>query len=418
MHPHEDHPTINYGFLPRSTSVRSINRARIISLVRRYPSLMRVDLSRMSGLSKATVSSLVDELVSQGFLFEDNQSGARQRRAGIRLNRDAGVAVGFEVAPGEVSGLVTDMSMRILRRCSHPLPDGAVQTAIDGLAAMYAELVTDIALPCLGIVIAVPGPTDRTDQTLMFSPNLGWTEVPVGKVLTERLGQQVSVVNVPHAMTLGEYWYGAGIGAQDMVHVNIGSGIGAGFLIGGQLLSGAQGYGSEVGHMTILPDGPPCRCGNHGCLDRLASVPAIIEVARRQAEQAGISGRSWQSGDANDYSTYIRLIEAARDGDPITLDAIRLASSYVGIAVANLIDLFNPELVLIGGALAEVGELVIHTIRETAQRRSLPLSFKGVEIRRAELGADAACIGACALVIDRYMAEFEPAVQASMYGGS
>lgn len=411
-------PIIGYGFLPRSTSVRSINRARIISLVRRNPGLMRVDLSRISGLSKATVSALVDELVSQGFLFEDSQGGTRQRRVGLYLNRDAGVAVGFEVSPGEVRGVVADMSMRILGRCSHPLPNNTVQTAVDALATMYVELLADIALPCLGVVVSLPGPTDRADQILMFSPNLGWTEVPMGQILTERLGRRVSVINVPRAMTLGEYWYGAGIGAQDMVHINIGSGIGAGVLSAGQFLSGAQGYSSEIGHTTILPDGPLCQCGNRGCLERLASMPAIVEEARRRAEQAGIAGHDWQCGDPNDSSCYARLIQAARDGDPIVLDAVRLAGYYLGIAVANLIDLFNPSLVLVGGMLAEAGELVINTIRETAQRRSFPLSFRGVEIRRAQLGADAACIGACALVIDHYVAEFEPAMQASMHGGS
>jgi N-acetylglucosamine repressor len=401
------------GLLPRVTSVRAINRARIISLIRRNPGLMRADVSHLSGLSKATVSSLVDELLTDKFLYEDVKEGARQRRVSLYLNRDAGAVVGLEVYPGECRGIVADMSMRELGSCVKPLSTRTVSETVDTLASMYQTLVASISLPCRGAVVSVPGPTAPSGQTVVVSPNMGWTDVPLARMLSERLGAQVSLVNTPRAMTLGEYWYGAGVSYQDMVHVNVSSGIGAGIIVHGQMLNGAYGYSSEIGHTTILPDGPLCACGNYGCLEALASLPAIITQARAQVVNDGRGGDAWCRGDVNDATTSACIIKAAQNGDSVVSDVVRQASQYLGIAVANLIDLFNPRMVLIGGQLAEAGELVIGTVREVARRRSLSACYNGVEISRARLGANAGCIGACALVIDRYVAEIEPAIHAS-----
>ena len=303
---------VRYGFLPEATSVRSINRARVISLIRRNPGLIRADLSRLTGLSRATVSAVVDEIISEGFLYEDRQGGARQRRLGLYLNRDAGVAIGLEFRPGECRGIVADLSMRVLGRCVQPLTSRTVHATLDALADMYHTLRAQTTHPCLGVVVAVPGPIDVTGQHLMFSPNMGWSEVPLGPYLSERLGQRVSVVNVPVAMTLGECWQGAGVGVQNVIHINVSSGIGAGIVLDGRLLLGAHGYSGEVGHTSVLPDGPACACGNSGCLEALASVPAIIQTARQLAAAECAPTNGWGEGDANDPACYADFIRAAR----------------------------------------------------------------------------------------------------------
>ncbi len=408
-------PVGRSSFLPEATAVRSINRARIISVIRGNPGIYRADISRITGLSRATISALVDELISEGFLYEDRGGGARQRRLGLYVNRDAGVAIGLEFRPGECRGIVSDLGMRVLCRTVLPLTGTTIQATLEALVATYHRLLAQTDRPCLGVAVAVPGPTDAAGQTLMFSPNMGWGEVPLGPYLAERLQQKVLIVNVPVAMTLGECWQGSGVGVDNVVHINVSSGIGGGVVVDGRLLRGAHGYGAEIGHTTVLPDGPACACGNSGCLEVLASVPAIIKSARERATAEGASMEGWGEGDANDPSCYAELILAARDGNPIVLDRVRQASQYLGIAVANLIDLFAPSLVIIGGPLAEIGELVINTVRETAQRRALPICFGGVTITRGKLGQDAGCIGACGLVIDRYVTEVEPAMRGSAY---
>jgi len=166
----------------------------------------------------------------------------------------------------------------------------------------------------------------------------------------------------------------------------------------------------NVGHTTILIDGPECVCGNRGCLETVASMPAVIRSiqARLQGGEPSTLNRLL---DETAQLTHYDVIAAARDGDAVMLDEIRKASRYVGIAVANLMNLFNPSLVIIGGQLAEAGEMVVNTVRNTAQRRAFPLSFTGVQIVRNALGADSVCIGACALVVDQYIAQIEPALQ-------
>jgi predicted NBD/HSP70 family sugar kinase len=145
-------------------------------------------------------------------------------------------------------------------------------------------------------------------------------------------------------------------------------------------------------------------CGNRGCLETIASVPAIIQAIKAR-------GRMLEPLSVQDVED---VVSAARDGDAVVADEIKKAGRYIGVAVANLIDLFNPSRVIIGGQLAETGEIILNTIRETAQRRTFPLSFAGVQIVRNVLGADSVCIGACTLVVDQYVAEVEPALQLSI----
>jgi len=407
----------DYGFLPQVTSVRSINRARIISLIRRSPGIMRADLSRLTGLSKGTISALVENLLTEGFLFEDSANGMRERKLGLHLNRETGVAIGFEIWAEECRAIVTDPNMRILHRCVRPLVSHAVQPTIDTIIAMHTELLSGQSVSCLGSVISLPGPVDRSGQSLVFSESLGWSDVPLGTILEKVLGWHVSLINRPRAALLGEHWYGAGTGILDIVEVTISSGIGLGIMVAGQLLGGAAGFGNELGHTTVVPDGPLCQCGNRGCLERVASMPAIIEQVQEHLTAGSPIPAIWCNRSL-DPITYRDIIDAARDGDAVVLDVIRQACQYIGVAVANLIDILNPSRVIIGGQLVEVGELVINMIRETAQRRVFPLSFRGVEIVRGQLGPDASCIGACALAIDRYVAEFEPALRGSLHVAS
>ncbi len=405
---HEDSSLAPAGRQLRATSIRAINRARIISLVRRRPRVTRADLSRRTGLSKGTVSNLVAELLSEGVLSEESGSG-RRRNAGLWLNGRAGLAVGIELSPDECRAVVTDMEMNALQRLQRPLGSARVEQAAEAVAGLVSEALAGTAEPCLGVTVAVPGPTDAQGQTVIFSESLGWSDVPLAARLAERLPCPVSVVNRPRAGVLGEHWYGAGVGIDDLIYVSLSSGVAAGILIGGQLFTGAFGYNGEFGHTTILADGPQCICGNRGCLEAVASLPAIgqaIEGRLRRGEPS-VLRRSW---DGVGRLTYQEIIAAARDGDPLAVDEIRNASRYVGVGVANLIDLFNPSRVIVGGRLAEAGEIVLNTVRETAQRRAFPLSYGGVQIVRNGLGADSVCIGACALVVDRYIAEAGPAL--------
>jgi predicted NBD/HSP70 family sugar kinase len=392
----------SHSFLSLSTSIRAINRARLILSIRRLPGLTRTDLSRLTGLSKGAVSNHVAELLADGLLYEKDGAADRQRNSALWLNRNAGYAVGIELAADQCRGVLTDAEIRPLKQAQRPLTSTRVEETIETMHGLIVDLLDGMEGPCLGVVIGVPGPTDEPGKTLMFSESLGWSDVPLVQRLGERLTYRIRLINRAQAAVWGEYWYGAGIGADDLIYVSISSGIAAGILIEGQLYTGARGLSGELGHTTILVDGAPCVCGNRGCLETVASVPAIVQAIKAQ-------GRPSEPLNVHD------IVRAARDGDAIVAGEIRKAGRYIGVAVANLIDLFNPSRVIIGGQLAEAGDILLNTVRETAQRRTFPMSFSGVQIVRNALGADSVCIGACTLVVDQYVAEVEPALQLSTY---
>jgi predicted NBD/HSP70 family sugar kinase len=340
----------------------------------------------------------VAELLAEELLYEREGRADRQRNSALWLNRNAGFAVGIELAVGECRGVLTDAEIRPLKGRQRRLSSTRVEETIETLYGLITDLLEGMEGPCLGVVIGVPGPTDESGQTLLFSESLGWSDVLLVQRLGERLPYRMRLINRAQAAAWGEYWVGAGVGAGDLVYVSISSGIAAGILLEGQLYMGARGLSGELGHTTILLDGAPCVCGNRGCLETVASVPTIVQAIKERRHTA-------ESLSVQD------IVTAARDGDAIVCEEIRKAGRYIGVAVANLIDLFNPSRVVIGGQLAEAGEIVLNTIRETAQRRTFPMSFAGVQIVRNALGADSVCIGACTLVVDQYVAQVEPALQ-------
>lgn len=388
-----------YSFPTLSTSIKGINRARIISLIRRRPGSTRTELARLSGLSKGTISNHVAELLDEGMLYED-QSGGRQRNIGLRLNRDAGRAIGVELWPGECRGVLTDMAMHSLKHAERQLPSTDVEGAIDAILSISEELLSGVEEACVGLVVGVPGVTNKQAQTLVYSESLGWSDVPLAQRLAERLPYPVSLINRVRAGALGEHWYGAGLDVDDMAYVSLSSGIAAGILIGGQLFTGAFGSGGELGHTTVLVDGKECLCGNRGCLETVASMPAVIGAIQARLQ----SGQSSMLGEV-DQLHHTDVIAAVRNGDTLATSEVKQAAKYVGIAVANLINLFNPRVVIIGGQMAEAGEIVVSAVRNTVQRRAFPLSYSGVQITRSALGVDSGCIGACALAVDQYIAQ-------------
>jgi glucokinase-like ROK family protein len=393
------------GFLSRTPSLRAINRARIISLIRKQPGLTRSEISEISRLSKGTVSTVVAELLSEKFLWEEDRFTRSQRNTRLRVNPKAGVAVGIELSADQCWAVLTDAEIHPVKHLQRTLASVHVEETVETLSSIIGELLSGVDERCLGVAIAIAGTIDTAGQMLKYSENLQWSDVPLASLLSGAVGYPVTLINRSRAGVLGEHWYGAGAGLEDIIYVSISSGIGAGILIGGHLFTGSNDAGGELGHTTVLPDGPLCVCGNQGCLETLASMPAIIRLIQNRIEDGEPSSVQRREDGSLSYQA---VLAAARDGDNLVLEEIKKAARTIGIAVANLVDLFNPQAVIIGGRLSEAGEVVVNIVRETVQRRSFHVSFSGVQILRNALEADSACIGACALVVNQYMAQVEP----------
>lgn len=244
-----------------------------------------------------------------------------------------------------------------------------------------------------GVGIGIPGQIDYSQGKVLFAPNLDWHEVNIKQSIEQASGLPVFLDNDGNVAALGEMWSGAGKGYANIVMLTIGTGIGGGIIIDGQLLRGKSGSAGEIGHMIMLKNGPLCNCGQSGCLETLTAAPAIL----RQAREAMQSDRKTSLTDFAQLTAKDVFIAAER-GDQVALQIIANSAYWLGIAIANLINVINPELVIIGGGVARAGDILIAPIRQIALAKALSVAAEAVKIVPAYLGNDAGCIGAGALV--------------------
>ena len=251
---------------------------------------------------------------------------------------------------------------------------------------------------------AVAGIVDTRTGIVHVSPNLvGWNNVPVGSMMQKRLSMRCMLVNDANAGALGEMIYGAGVGVKDQMFITISTGIGGGIIIGGKLYTGASGAAGEIGHMVIEPNGPKCGCGNYGCWEALASGTAIA----RKAVEAISSGRSTTIPsfleDQREELSAREVFEAARARDPLAEEIVAQASFYIGIGLANLINLFSPELFVIGGGVSKEWGAIIPQSWEIAQKKAFSIPAQKARIEKAALEDYSGALGAVALVSHEYI---------------
>jgi glucokinase len=252
----------------------------------------------------------------------------------------------------------------------------------------------------LGVGIGLPGIMDARSGVCFWSPNFPhWKDVPIGPRVGEALGLPAFILNDARCAALGELLFGAARGVRNMVMITLGTGIGGAFVVDGRLLLGPNGSIGEVGHHTVDPAGPLCGCGNYGCWEALCARDAFVERAERKLQ----SGRpSRLAGRAPRGKLTPGLIAgAAADGDALAVEVLEETGFYIGVGVANLINMLNPERFVIGGGIAQAGELLLGPVRRTVDRRAVPLQRGTAEIVPALLGDSAGVMGAAALVLDR-----------------
>lgn len=251
------------------------------------------------------------------------------------------------------------------------------------------------------LALSAPGPVDARTGVVRFTPNIpGWKDVPLRDLMAD-FGVPTFVANDANLAALGEYRFGAGRGVRDLIYLTISTGIGGGIIIDGRLFEGGQGLGGEVGHMVVEPDGPFCGCGGHGCLEAVASGTAIAREARAAVEGGMPSLLSRMVARPQEV-TAREVVEAARQGDDVSLRVLERAGRYIGLALVSLMYLFNPALFILGGSVAiGAGELLMAPIRRTVQERSQRVYWENTSITFAALGDDVGLLGALALALER-----------------
>ncbi|MBQ6516669.1 ROK family protein [bacterium] len=272
---------------------------------------------------------------------------------------------------------------------------------VNSMKQAIADLLKESKVPqseIKGIGFGFPGQIDYQKGIVRHAPNIpGWVNVPIAEIMEKEYGIPTKVDNDVRCATLGELNFGAGIGCQNLVCITVGTGIGSGLVANGQLIRGASNAAGEIGHIKLsMHDGPLCGCGDRGCFEAFASGPSIVALAE-QYIQGGKSTKYREMANP-DITPYI-VSEAAKQGDPVAAKIFNIIGEYIGFGLASVVNLLNPEKIIIGGGVADAGDILFNPIRETILKRTLPISGSAVEIVPAQLGNTAGVIGASLLTL-------------------
>ena len=379
----------------------------VLNAVRLGGATSRQEVANLTGLGRAAVTQRVSDLVGVGLITEAGvgpSTGGRPPRQ-LSFRADAGhLLVGFLGATSLDVALVT-AGNEILARCSEPIDIASGPDVVLDRLEMLFDAVRDQAGrspgPLWGIGIAVPGPVEFSSGRPIAPPIMpGWDRYPLRERLTHRFRVPVWVDNDVNAMAIGESRHGVAQGHRNVVFLKIGTGIGAGLISDGRLLRGAQGSAGDVGHIRVTDDPSiVCRCGNQGCLEAIAGGGALA----RDGERATREGRSaWLTHVLADSGavTARDLADGASHGDVASIELLRACGRHVGQMLAGIVNLLNPSLIVIGGGVAEAGDLLLASLRQVIYGRSLPLATRSLVISRSTLGDLAGQLGLAAMVLD------------------
>lgn len=383
----------------------------VLDEVRLGHSQSRSDLVARTGLSRSIVAQRVTELLDRGLVVEGDpgpSTGGRPPRQ-LTFRADAGHVLVADLGASSIDVAVTTLDGRILGHHDEPasIADGP-DVVLGRVEELFGQLLaTTRGLPgrIWGIGIAVPGPVEYGTGRPISPPIMpGWDGYPVRERFADRYDAPVWVDNDVNVLALGEWRSGIGAGYDNVVVVKVGTGIGAGIIADGRLHRGAQGSAGDVGHIQVTEDrAVVCRCGNVGCLEAMAGGGAIA----RDGEAAARDGRSLRLREALDRRGAVTAEDVARAasfGDPVAVELLQAAGHRIGLMLAGVVNFFNPSLVIIGGGVAQSGDVLLAAIREAVYARSLPLATRDLLIRRSSLGGLAGVIGASSMVVDQLFA--------------
>lgn len=384
--------------------VQRINRSLILNLIKDKGPISRADISKITKLTRSTVSSIVDYLIRKDLIKEIGltSSGVGRKAILLELNSKAYYSIGVDLGTLHTTITIIDLLGRIEKRIEYPTNCQLEKDNIlEKLKANIYNIIKNFGIKrkkIAGIGVAAPGLVDKKG-TMLITPNFGWKDTPLGGILKKEFQIPVFVDNNVNAMALAESEFGKGRKVKNFVFINVGMGIGAGVVINRELFHGESNCTGEIGHTTVDYNGPKCSCGNNGCLEVMASGPAIAKraiKAIKEGEKSLIS--ELVNYDLNQISAEI-VATAANQGDKLGRRIMEETGEYLGTGVANVINLFNPELVIIGGGVAQAGELIFKPLKRTVQKRAFSVSVEVVKIIPVSLGKNCTIIGAAALVL-------------------
>jgi glucokinase-like ROK family protein len=396
--------TGNQGFL------RQQNLAGIFQHLYENAPVSRIELARLTGLNKATVTNLINNLIRSNFVCEVGE--ATDKRAGRRevlldLNPRRGCFLSAEIGVGFISVACTNFAAQIIwkqRQTTENLEPEFLLGETVKLLKKGRRVGEKKCGALEGVAVGIPGLVDQKSGRLLFAPNLNWRNVEIRPRLEKKFETTVFIDNEATFAALGEKFFGVAKGSNNVLYISAGVGIGGGLIINGQIYNGAAGYASEFGHMTMNPEGERCACGNLGCWETHASQAALFREIKRLVSAGNSTLISEMlGGDLNRLSVQV-IVEAAREQDAVALQALRKIGVSLGLGIDSLIKAFNPELVVFGGILSLAEEFLLPSIKQELKKRWLLESIKETPVVAAHFGSDAAVMGGIAKIFQAILA--------------
>ncbi|MCM2531245.1 ROK family protein [Neobacillus pocheonensis] len=369
--------------------VKKNNKSLVLQMIIEQEPISRADIAQVTGLNKATVSSMVNELLEEELIYESGpgESSGGRRPVQLHFNKVAGYSIGIDIGVNYILGVLTDLKGAILIEKNQPIDDSSYSVVIDQVKKMIYTIIDEMPNSRYGIIgigIGVPGIVDK-EGTVLLAPNLGWKDIPLKREIEDVFNLPVCIENEANAGAYGEKQFGANHHLQNFIYISAGIGIGVGIILNGELYRGKSGFSGEMGHMIIDVDGRQCSCGSQGCWEAYASEHALLKLTD------------------NKNATLESLIQAAEENDENTLKLFEQIGVYLGYGINNIINTFNPEQVMIGNRLAMAKKWLEQPIRKTIKTHTLSLHQSDLQLHFSKLSNYSSALGVSAFAVENFI---------------
>lgn len=378
--------------------VKKINKSIVLDAIEKEGPISRAQISKQTSLNKATVSTMVSELINESFVYEigPGQSSGGRKPIMLYFNNNAGYSIGIDLGVNYILAILTDLKGSIIEEINESLykkDEASVLKQISHIISTLISRAPSSPHGIIGIGIGIPGIVDGKER-ILFSPNLGWSQVSLKNVLEDKFNIPVSIVNEANAGAHGEHLYGVGKNVNNLVYISVGIGIGTGIIINNDLYTGSTGISGEMGHFTIETNGEVCSCGNRGCWELYASESVLL----KEVEILNLFKSRKEINIEN-------IISEARNGNQDVLQILSKIGEYIGTGLTNVINTFNPEMVIIGNRLALFENWLINPINRVLKERLSAFHQESTIVTFSEMGNYSCVLGASSFTTSKFFSD-------------
>ncbi len=378
------------------------NRALVLSTIFANNQISRAEIARITKLTRTTVSSIVSDIIAEGLVEEVGVGTSFGGKNPILLSLvdDSRWMIGLDLSHNQFRGAIVNLRGEIRDVISMPVEEHDGDEALDLLYQIVDQLMQKVTRPLLGIGVGTPGLVNTQEGVIINAVNLNWQNLPLTRLLEERYNTPVYVLNDSQAAAIGEKTFGEGYSPEEsMVLINIRRGIGAGIVINGSLFQGDGGCAGEIGHIVVVKEGGElCRCGNHGCLETVASAQALIKKARADIKDFPESSLPHEPNQID----LTAIKEAFKTGDSFSQKLVFDTAEYIGMVISSIVGVLNIQKIVLLGDMTCFGEKWLNAIHDSAQKYSLQKPMLNTKIEIGQLGENSIILGATAILATDY----------------